>query len=96
VSEYLDEVDIASVHWPARCQDLNPKDNVWGMMGRRVRALQPSPATLGEDVEQIIAIWDNQDQADVLSTINSIGRRCEATIHVRGGNTLNSKINSSL
>jgi hypothetical protein len=35
--------------------------SVWDMMGRRVRALQRPPATLGELGEQIIAIWDNQD-----------------------------------
>jgi hypothetical protein len=55
-------------------------------MERRVRALQPPPATLGELVDQIIAIWDNLNQADVLSTINSMSRRCEAVIHARGGN----------
>jgi hypothetical protein len=46
------------------------------MMGRRVRTLQPPPATQGELGEQIMAIWDNQDQADVLST------RCEASLMV--------------
>jgi hypothetical protein len=84
VSEYLDEVGIASMQWPAGSQDLNPIENVWDRMMRRVRTLQPPPATLGELGEQIIAIWDNQDQADVLSSINSMGRRCEAVL--LGGN----------
>jgi hypothetical protein len=48
------------------------------MMGRRVWALQPPPTALVERGEQIITIWDNLNQADVLSTINSMGRRCEA------------------
>jgi hypothetical protein len=86
-SEYLDEVGFAFImQWPARSQYLNRIENVWDMMGRRVWALQPPPARLGELGEQIIAIWDNQDKADVLSTINSTGRRCEAAIHARGGN----------
>jgi hypothetical protein len=82
MSEYLDEVGIASIQWPARSQDINPMENVWDMMGRRLQAPQPPPARLGELGEQIIAIWDNQDQADVLSSINSMGQRCEAA----GGN----------
>ncbi|KAJ3634841.1 hypothetical protein MTP99_007784 [Tenebrio molitor] len=82
VSDYLDEVGFVSMEWPTRSQDLNRIENVWDMMGRRVWALQPPPARLGELGEQIIAIWGNQDQADVLST----GRRCEAVIHARGGN----------
>jgi hypothetical protein len=56
VSEYLDEVGIASMQWPARSQDINPIENVWDMMGRRLQAPQPSPAKLGELGEQIIAI----------------------------------------
>jgi hypothetical protein len=86
VSDYLDEVGFASMEWPTRSQDLNRIENVCNMMGRRVWALQPPPARLGELGEQIIAIWGNQDQADVLSTINSTGRRCEAVIHARGRN----------
>jgi hypothetical protein len=85
--EYLDEVGIASMQWLARNQDHDPIENALDMMRRRVRALQPPPATLGELGEQIIAIWDNQGQADVLSTINSKGRRCEDFIHTRDGKT---------
>jgi hypothetical protein len=77
VSEYLDEVGFASMQWAARSPDLNPIENVWDMMGRRVWALQPPPTALVERGEQIITIWDNQNQADVLSIINSMGRQCE-------------------
>jgi hypothetical protein len=87
VSEYLDEVDIASMQWSARSQEINSIENVLDVTGRRVRALQLPPATLGELGEEIIVTWDNQDQADVLSTINLMGRRCEAIIDARGGNT---------
>jgi hypothetical protein len=87
VSEYLDEVDIASMQWSARSQEINPIENMLDVTGRRVRALQLPPATLGELGEAIIVIWDSQDQADVLSTINLMGRRCEAIIDARGGNT---------
>jgi hypothetical protein len=87
VSEYLDEVGIASMQWLARNQDHEPIENVLDMMRRRVRALQPPPATLGELGKHLIAIWDNQGRADVLSTINSKGRRCEDVIHTRDGKT---------
>jgi hypothetical protein len=56
VSEYLDEVGIASMQWPASSPALNRIETVWDMMGRRVWALQPPPARLGKLGEQIIAI----------------------------------------
>jgi transposase len=70
VSEYLDEVGVASVQWPGRSPDLNPIEDVWDMMGRRVRALQPSPATLAELGEQIN--WClGQSGANILPTVEN-------------------------
>lgn len=86
VSEYLNEVGISAMQWPAKSPDLNTIEHVCDIIGRRVRALQPPPATLVKLNKQLIAIWDNQNQEYILSTIDSMGRRCEAVIYARGGN----------
>jgi hypothetical protein len=67
VSEYLNEVGIASKQWPARSQDLNPIANVWDMMRRRVRALQTPPAMLGELGELFRTIRTKQMSCPLLT-----------------------------
>ena len=37
VSEYLDDVGIQRIRWPARSADLNPIEHAWDMLGRRVK-----------------------------------------------------------
>ena len=45
VQQYLEEVPIQTLVWPARSPDLNPIENVWDIMGRNVRRCVPETLT---------------------------------------------------
>lgn len=87
VQNYLQEVEISTLPWPARSPDLNPIEHLWDNMGRRVRALLPPPGNLNDLSLRLTEIWDQTDQDAIRNLIFSMPRRCEAVIRARGGNT---------
>ncbi|GFW31172.1 transposable element Tcb1 transposase [Trichonephila clavipes] len=44
--ECLQSEDITRIDWPAYSMDVNPIENVWDMLGRRITAREPPPTCL--------------------------------------------------
>ncbi|GFV74171.1 DDE_3 domain-containing protein [Trichonephila clavipes] len=68
VDECLQSEDITRMDWPAYTPDLNPIDQVWDMLGRRIAARQPPSTCLPELWRALLDEWCNipQDQNDNL------------------------------
>lgn len=87
VNDYLHDVDIARMNWPARSPDLNPIEHVWDHMGRTIRQHEVPRRTLQELQNELNVIWNNMDQGYVQTLIESMPRRMQAVIRARGGHT---------
>lgn len=87
VQDYLSEVGIPVMRWPARSPDLNPIEHLWDEVKRRVRARDPAPTTLGDLQDAVIAEWESIPQERVVVLIRSMKDRLEDVIRARGGNT---------
>lgn len=87
VRQYLEEVEIAAMDWPARSPDLNPIEHLWDHLKRKVRARNPAPTTKLELKEALIEEWGRLGQDRIKKLIGSMKRRLEAVIRARGGNT---------
>lgn len=86
-TEYLEEVGIATLDWPALSPDLNPIEHVWDELKRRVRSRNPAPSTVNELKSALIEEWEGIPQASIQKLITSIKNRLRAVIRARGGNT---------
>jgi transposase len=68
--------------WPAASADLNPIENVWGLLKERVRRREPNRWNL----EQItIEEWYNLEWEIINSVIDSMPTRIRLVIRARGG-----------
>ena len=48
VREFLKEVNIQTLEWPALSPDMNPIEYLWDQLKRRVCARVPAPQTVAE------------------------------------------------
>lgn len=85
--EYLREVNIPAMDWPARSPDLNPIEHVWDELKRRIRARHPTPETLHQLKTAIEEEWAGIPQDFHHKLIRSMKNRMRACRLARGGNT---------
>ena len=62
VQEDLEEVEVSRMAWPARSPDLNPIEQVWNNLNRRLRSSENHSATLKDLGIQLGKIWEELDQ----------------------------------
>ncbi|KAI5695706.1 hypothetical protein M8J75_002280 [Diaphorina citri] len=87
VREFLEEVNIPTLDWPAVSPDMNPIEHLWDQFKRRVRARVPAPQTVAELKMALEEEWEAIPQTSVQTLIRSMRNRLEAVIRARGGNT---------
>lgn len=85
VEQYINEVGIHVMEWPARSPDLNPIEHVWDNLGRRAR--HHFPDTLQDLRMALQDEWERIPQEEMAALIRSVPERLEAVINARGGNT---------
>lgn len=85
--QYLEAEGVTLLNHPANSPDLNPIENLWDEVDRRVRRRIPQPASLEEMAVAVQEAWAAIPQDFINNLIASMPRRIAALRRSRGRNT---------
>ncbi len=81
---WFNDHGVTVLDWPANSPDLNPVENLWGIV-KRMRDTRPNNA---EDLKAAFkATWASITPQQCHKLITSMSRHIEAVIHAKGGPT---------
>ncbi len=82
---WFNDHGVTVLDWPVNLPDLNPIENIWGIVKRKMRDTRPNNA---DDLKAAIkATWASITPEQCHRLIASMPRRIDAVIHAKGGPT---------
>ena len=87
VSAFLQDNGVQVLPYPAQSPDLNPIENVWSTMKRKLRDLHSYPSNPDALYEQLCDIWNKLPDTYFTTLISSMANRCNAIKNVRGSSS---------
>uniref|UniRef100_H3G5W4 Tc1-like transposase DDE domain-containing protein n=1 Tax=Phytophthora ramorum TaxID=164328 RepID=H3G5W4_PHYRM len=85
--EFFSEQDIRLLDWPSKSPDLNPIENLWSIMSRRVYANGRQFDSVPQLKAALFAAWESIPHALLMSLIESMPRRCIEVLDKKGNKT---------
>lgn len=85
--QFLEDKNITVLDWPALSPDLNPIENLWGILSNNIYKNGTTFDTMKELKTAITDEWAKIPQENMHSLINSLPSRLNEVIINRGGHT---------
>ena len=85
--EWLNEKQVRVMGWPARSPDLNPIENLWGILAMEVYENGRQFNSVSQLRDCVMQCWEDIGRGTLNKLINSMHKRCEETLRKRGGIT---------
>jgi transposase len=83
VKEWLSTSGIRVVPWPSLSPDLNPIENVWAIVKRRIGS--PSFSSTEELWQATQTAWNSITTSEILKIVDSMKKRISMCIALKGG-----------
>lgn len=85
--KWFNRLKIDLMEWPSLSPDLNPIENLWGSLGRKVYANGKQYKTKEELKSAIIRSWNEIDESEYQNLIKSMPNRVFEVIKLNGAKT---------
>jgi len=85
--EWFASQSLRVLSWPSKSPDLNPIENLWGMLSRMVYANGKQYSNVGELRQSIQLAWDELDKERLGKLVDSMPNRVYEVISKGGGCT---------
>jgi len=85
VIQFKNNMGIRSLRWPSRSPDLNPIENLWSFLSRKVK--ESAPINMIQLRQVLVQQWANIPQLYINRLILSMRNRIGEVIRNRGGHT---------
>ncbi len=88
-TSHLESLDIETIPWPPNSPELNPIENLWALLKRRIRSRSPPPKTLADLRIALEEEWANlaAHPEDWRFFIESMPTRVHSVIAAHGFST---------
>ncbi|KAF0708257.1 hypothetical protein AaE_013282, partial [Aphanomyces astaci] len=73
---FLADIGVDVLSWPSLSPDLNPIENLWGYLARKVYENGRQFATVADLKDEILRQWDTIDRSYLLKLVDSMKFRC--------------------
>ena len=85
VTTFLAEKKIKRMEWPGNSPDLNPIENVWANMKRRLRDTDVS--TRPKMIRAVRKVWRETSRVELKNLAQSMPRRIQEVLEREGGSS---------
>ena len=70
VRDFLQDRNVTTLPWPAKSPDLNPIEQVWDLLDRRMRAWAIPPRIVRELASVFVEEWGNNSQQELTNLVH--------------------------
>jgi transposase len=84
VQEWLSLQPFDVLEWPPQSPDLNPVEQLWAIVKRRLNEYERAPTGMTELWERVEEEWNKIDQETCVRLISSIPKRIQAVLKAKG------------
>ena len=81
------ENDIRTLSWPAQSPNLNPIENLWSEVKKKIRTYKKLPSNLSKLNRYVKKAWKEIPKHTIENLVDSMSQRIQAVIVANGGLT---------